>query len=639
MKNRIPGGLARNRKPSDFPRAALLQGIRVEMEHTSDPAVAREIAMDHLTENVRYYDDLAEMERKAKKREEKKAMKSYDDLVEAGEALRKGSAGEGSRGGHVVGHTSGGRAIYEHEVPGKRRKAGGRMIRGESSHAPQTVRMNVHGDKKWYAVNAHGVWGLTGHDTHHEAIEHAKKVSEIHESGREKMREETTMKSYTDLVNRGEELRKGDVGSGTGSGSGAPSEKDELRKRKRRGAGGEHGMGGGEGGGPQDGSGEGCPGKKSLASATADLEKAMATKEGKKLTFAQLEAKIRASGSAADPAAVAAKVYRASGADPAEEKKKKHAKERRRRAEAAKSMSDAAEALLKSLGHGMGGNDEWLRQFYGHPELRIKALELVKREIELQRKYKEDDGPVVAEPDPKWKAYRDGRKKLEQQRLDLERELMDAEIASTRAQQKAEATRKGEEPGDLVKGGEGSRGGKVIGHTASGRPVYDSQAGKEYLSQMAAKYKGKDVSAHLAFKHAAEQTYPRKKNPSAATMRAHHAQVVHAHNQHERVTANEARKSLHATPIGTVPNQGDFPLPYGMQTIVPRPLSKGMSTEHVGITGVELNPDAMSEVLSIIPPGSGGFEYEDKPGLAAEGYESIAECLEKQGVKPPIPNM
>lgn len=33
---------------------------------------------------------------------------------------------------------------------------------------------------------------------------------------------------------------------------------------------------------------------------------------------------------------------------------------------------------------------------------------------------------------------------------------------------------------DLEKGGEGSRGGKVIGHTKSGKPVYAGKLGKEY---------------------------------------------------------------------------------------------------------------------------------------------------------------
>ena len=36
----------------------LAKGIKVEMEHTSDPEVAKKIAMDHLAENPNYYSDL-----------------------------------------------------------------------------------------------------------------------------------------------------------------------------------------------------------------------------------------------------------------------------------------------------------------------------------------------------------------------------------------------------------------------------------------------------------------------------------------------------------------------------------------------------------------------------------------------------
>lgn len=35
-------------------------GIDVESEHTTDPALAREIALDHIKENPKYYDILGE---------------------------------------------------------------------------------------------------------------------------------------------------------------------------------------------------------------------------------------------------------------------------------------------------------------------------------------------------------------------------------------------------------------------------------------------------------------------------------------------------------------------------------------------------------------------------------------------------
>lgn len=57
---RIPGGKARGgRCPRNVDKAELAQGIKVELEHTNDRRVAREIACDHLTEDGRYYSKLA----------------------------------------------------------------------------------------------------------------------------------------------------------------------------------------------------------------------------------------------------------------------------------------------------------------------------------------------------------------------------------------------------------------------------------------------------------------------------------------------------------------------------------------------------------------------------------------------------
>lgn len=58
---RIPGGRAAGRRPRDFNRRQLRAGTRIEMEHTPNRAVAREIAMDHLTEDSRYYSKLCRM--------------------------------------------------------------------------------------------------------------------------------------------------------------------------------------------------------------------------------------------------------------------------------------------------------------------------------------------------------------------------------------------------------------------------------------------------------------------------------------------------------------------------------------------------------------------------------------------------
>lgn len=58
----IPGGLADNLPDDMFDADALEQGIKVEMEHTDDPKLAKEIAKDHLTEDMQYYKKLAKME-------------------------------------------------------------------------------------------------------------------------------------------------------------------------------------------------------------------------------------------------------------------------------------------------------------------------------------------------------------------------------------------------------------------------------------------------------------------------------------------------------------------------------------------------------------------------------------------------
>lgn len=60
--DKLPGGLADEKQPEDFPEAKLSQGIKVELEHTDDPDLALEITMDHLTEDLDYYDKLAQIE-------------------------------------------------------------------------------------------------------------------------------------------------------------------------------------------------------------------------------------------------------------------------------------------------------------------------------------------------------------------------------------------------------------------------------------------------------------------------------------------------------------------------------------------------------------------------------------------------
>ena len=58
----IPGGLADKKPPRKFDPALVAEGAKVEREHTSNPAMAREIARDHISESRGYYTKLKKME-------------------------------------------------------------------------------------------------------------------------------------------------------------------------------------------------------------------------------------------------------------------------------------------------------------------------------------------------------------------------------------------------------------------------------------------------------------------------------------------------------------------------------------------------------------------------------------------------
>lgn len=71
----IRGGKGDKAKPSDFDPEQLRMGIEVEMEHTKNRRLAREIAMDHLSEDPRYYTKL-------KKVHKESAMHSFEELLQ-----------------------------------------------------------------------------------------------------------------------------------------------------------------------------------------------------------------------------------------------------------------------------------------------------------------------------------------------------------------------------------------------------------------------------------------------------------------------------------------------------------------------------------------------------------------------------
>ncbi len=64
-------GKHRHMSDEDFDPEQLAMGIKVEMEHTDDVNIAKEIAKDHLAECATYYTRLELMEKKCQ--EEKQA--------------------------------------------------------------------------------------------------------------------------------------------------------------------------------------------------------------------------------------------------------------------------------------------------------------------------------------------------------------------------------------------------------------------------------------------------------------------------------------------------------------------------------------------------------------------------------------
>lgn len=70
----LTGGLSEGKKLSDFNPKAIAKGVLVELEHTDKIEVAVKIAMDHLTEDPKYYEKLAVMEGENKEPMEKKAL-------------------------------------------------------------------------------------------------------------------------------------------------------------------------------------------------------------------------------------------------------------------------------------------------------------------------------------------------------------------------------------------------------------------------------------------------------------------------------------------------------------------------------------------------------------------------------------
>lgn len=79
QKEYIQGGLSSGMRPAQFDHAQLERGTKVELEHTNDWRIAREIAMDHLVEDANYYVKLAKMEGSAAKRGDQRRIREALD--------------------------------------------------------------------------------------------------------------------------------------------------------------------------------------------------------------------------------------------------------------------------------------------------------------------------------------------------------------------------------------------------------------------------------------------------------------------------------------------------------------------------------------------------------------------------------
>lgn len=62
-REELKGGLGDNRPDDDFDTEQLKNGTEVELEHTKNRKMAKEIAKDHLSEDPNYYKKLKKIEK------------------------------------------------------------------------------------------------------------------------------------------------------------------------------------------------------------------------------------------------------------------------------------------------------------------------------------------------------------------------------------------------------------------------------------------------------------------------------------------------------------------------------------------------------------------------------------------------
>ena len=78
MPDRIEGGKSDYKEESEFNVEELKRGIEVEMEHTDDPEIAKEIAMDHLAEDPQYYSKVGLIHTEEEREEDLGRREEYD---------------------------------------------------------------------------------------------------------------------------------------------------------------------------------------------------------------------------------------------------------------------------------------------------------------------------------------------------------------------------------------------------------------------------------------------------------------------------------------------------------------------------------------------------------------------------------
>lgn len=105
----LEGGRGDGRPDGDFDAEDLAEGVRVEGEHTDDPAAAKEIAKDHLTEDPDYY----------------RKLRSIEDMHKAeqlGLAFDAPAPAPHPHGGYFIGPRGGKWADAAHTIPWHERK-------------------------------------------------------------------------------------------------------------------------------------------------------------------------------------------------------------------------------------------------------------------------------------------------------------------------------------------------------------------------------------------------------------------------------------------------------------------------------------------------------------------------------------